>query len=288
MSNKGLSGVYCIHMDLKHKHWALIFIGILVAILVIIVGWYMLGSQKVLAPGSETATSTSETASSTPEAPATHITDHAAYYDIDLAYPSATPLVSVSADANAKAVASMKAALQDTANQFRKDGDFANLTHDDIQMMGLDQRKEALGAQYEIHTGSRTVSYIFLIYEDTLGAHPNSFYRTFTFDTRTGASLELADIFTPGVNYLGALSTIASQQLPGIIAAREQVSVSEVDTDYLHSGIAPEPESFQSWYIQGKVLTIVFPPYQVGPYALGTIELPIPLSQLSSLKAEYK
>lgn len=275
-------------MDLKHKHWALIFLGILLAILAAIVAWYAFGSRTAMAPSGGTASSTPQAATTTPEAPAAHIEEHATYYDIDFAYPSATPLLSVSADANAKAVASMKASLQDTADQFKKDGNFSNLTHDDIQMMGLDQRKEALGAEYKAYAGSRTVSYVFEIYEDTLGAHPNAYYRTFTFDTKTGAPLALADLFAPGANYLGLLSDIASQQLPAIVADREQVSVSDVDTDYLHSGISPEPESFQDWYIQGGKLVIVFPPYQVGPYALGTIELPIPLSQLSSLKAEYR
>lgn len=274
-------------MDLKHKHWAIIVVAILIAILATIAAWYMLGSRTVLAPSSGISTST-PTATATSSAPEAHITEHATYYDVDLAYPSVTPIASVSAYANEKAVATMKAAMQDTADQFKTDGNFANLTHDDIQIMGLDQRKESLGAEYKTYTGGRTVSYVFVIYEDTHGAHPNTFYRTFTFDTQNGEQLGLADLFAPGVNYLGALSTIASKQLPALVAAREQVSVSEVDTDYLHSGIAPEPDSFQNWYISGNSLVIVFPPYQVGPYALGTVELPIPFSQLSTLRAEYK
>jgi len=275
-------------MDLQHKHWALICIAILVAAFVVLVIWYSFGSQTVMAPDRGNATSTPSAATTSPAAPA-HITDHATYYDIDLTYPSVTPLTSVSVAANARAVATMQAAMQSTADQFIKDGNFAHLTHDDVQMMGLDQRKEDLSSEYKTYTGSRTVSYVFEIYEDTLGAHPNAFYRTFTFDTKTGAALDLSDLFTPGLNYLGTLSAIASQQLPAILAEREQVSVSEVDTDYMHSGISPEPDSFQSWYIKGGVLTIVFPPYQVGPYALGTIELPIPLSKVSaSLKSDYR
>lgn len=276
-------------MDLTHKHWALISIGVLTAILVIIIAWYAFGSNKALAP-SETASSSPQTATTTTSAPApaAHITEHAAYYDIDMAYPSATPLVSVSAQANAAAVAQMKGAMQDTATQFKKDGNFANLTHDDIQIMGLDQRKEALGAQYKTYTGTRTVSYVFEIYSDTLGAHPNAYYRTFTYDTQTGAPLNLSDLFASGTNYLNQLSNTAALQLPQILADREQVNVADVDLDYMRSGIAPEPESYQSWYIKGSKLVIVFPPYQIGPYALGTIELPIALSLLTSVQAAYK
>lgn len=279
-------------MDLSHKHWALISVGVLTVILVIIIAWYAFGSNKALAP-TETASSSPQTAtttaSSTPQvAAAAHITEHAAYYDIDMAYPSGTPLVAVSATANAAAVAQMKGAMQDVVDQFKKDGNFANLTHDDVQIMGLDQRKEALGAQYKTYTGPRTVSYVFEIYADTLGAHPNVYYRTFTYDTKTGSPLDLSDLFVPSTNYLNQLSTNATVSLPKILAAREQVSVGEVDMDYMHSGTSPKPENYQSWYIKDSKLVIVFPPYQVGPYALGTIELPITLSLLTSVKAEYK
>lgn len=273
-------------MDLKHKHWALITIGILVAILALIAAWYRLGSKTVLAPTSPAATSTPQTATTTSPAPASHITEHAAYYDIDLEYPSATPLAS--ADANAKAVAVMQAAMQSAADQFVKDGNFAHLTPYDVQMMGLDQRKESLGAEYKMYTGNRTVSYVFAIYSDTLGAHPNTVYQTFTFDLQTGAQLGLSDLFTDE-NYLNELSTIANQKLPAILADREQVDISEVDTDYIAQGSAPKAEDYQDWYLSGNNLVIVFPPYQVGPYALGTIEMPVPLSSISAfLKPQYR
>lgn len=273
-------------MDLKHKHWALIFIGILVAALAVIAIYYMLGTQKVSAPTSPTATSTAQAATTTAAAAPAHITEHAQYYDIDMAYPSATPLASASA--NVQAVAIMKAAMQSTANQFVKDGNFANLTPKDVQMMGLDQQKESLGAQYKMYTGTHTVSYAFDIFEDTLGAHPNTFYQTFTFDTGTGAQLGLNDIFADE-NYLSELSTIANQKLPAILADREQIDVGEVDTDYIAQGAAPKAENYQDWYISGSSLVIVFPPYQVGPYALGTIEMPIPLSSISTfLKPVYR
>lgn len=270
-------------MDLKHKHWALIIVGILVAALAAIATWYMLGTEKVIAPTSSTATSSPPTATTT--AAASHITEHAKYYDIDMAYPSATPL---SADANAKAVASMRTAMQGTADQFVKDGNFANLTQKDIQMMGLDQRKESLGAEYKMYTGSHTVSYVFAIYSDTLGAHPNTVYQTFTFDTQTGVQLGLGDLFT-NANYLTELSTIANQKLPSILADREQTDVGQVDTDYIAQGSAAKPENYQDWYMNGSNLVIVFAPYQVGPYALGTIEMPIPISSISALlKTQYR
>lgn len=275
-------------MDLKHKHWALIFIGILVASFIILAAWYTLGSKKALAPTGETATSTPQaTATSTAPAGPNHITEHAAYYDIDLTYPSATPLASVSADANAKAVATMKSAMTDTSAQFKTDGNFANLTQEDIEMQHLGERKYALSSEYKTYTGTRTVSYVFTIYEDTLGAHPNAYFRTFTFDTQTGAELALSDLFQPSSQYLERLSARTRADLPAITAQKSGGDVGS-DADFIQDGTKPEEASFQSFYISGGNLVIVFPPYQVGPYALGTIEDPIPLAQLSeALKAEY-
>lgn len=271
-------------MDLKHKHWAIVATGTLIGVFLVITGWYAFGSPSALAPGPE-ATTSPTMASSTPAA-ATHITEHAAYYDIDLTYPSATPFSGTNPAADAAAVASMRAAMQETADTFKKDGNFANLTHDDVQIMGLDQRKEALSSEYKTHTGTHTVSYVFEIYEDTLGAHPNVYYRTFTFDTHTGAAVALTDLFS-SPSYLTTLSDAARAGLPGVIAHMEQVAVSEVDTDYIREGTAPTAENFAWWYLDGTTLTLLFPPYQVGPHSLGTVLLPFPLSGRTDLRAGY-
>jgi hypothetical protein len=141
-----LSGDKLKNMDLKHKQWAVIVIGVLIGAFGVLAAWYMLGSHKALAPAGEMASTTAVMATTTVSTPASalHITENAAYYEIDMTYPSATPLLSVSAAANAQAVATMKAAMMEQVAAFKKNGNFAGLTHDDVQMMGLDQRKEAL------------------------------------------------------------------------------------------------------------------------------------------------
>jgi hypothetical protein len=174
---------------------------------------------------------------------------------------------------------------------FKKNGNFAGLTHDDVQMMGLDQRKEALSSEYKMYTGARTATYTFLIYEDTLGAHPNGYYQTFTFDTKTGAELSLADIFLPSIPYLERVSNRVRTDLPGIIdkMSSDGGNSTFTDTDSIKMGTQPVKENFSNFYISGKNLVFVFEPYQVGPYALGTVEDPIPLAQLAdSLKIEYR
>jgi|TARA_R110000824_G_scaffold401771_1_gene615756 hypothetical protein len=250
-------------------------------LLIIVLGlaiWYMMSvPAPVMAP--TTDTTTSEPAKIAIEEP---------YYTVEATYPTQTPLVtSAGAQADQEAVASMKAFVEEEIATFIDNGDFANLTHDDIQMLGLDQRKYALGIEYTMYTGVRTVSYVYLIYQDTGGAHPNTNYRTFTFDTKTGSEMKLSDAFIPGTDYLTELSTKVRKELPPLMAARYDVDVSVLDTTYIDSGTTPKTESFQNFYFDGSTFVLLFPPYQVGPYALGMIETPFPAGEVTGLRPEY-
>jgi hypothetical protein len=122
--------------------------------------------------------------------------------------------------------------------------------------------------------------------EDTLGAHPNTYYHVFTFDTATGAQLSLSDLFASKDSYLQLLSTTTRADLPKIVS---DMSKTSADTDYISRGTTPTVENFQNWYVDGSNLVLIFPPYQVGPYSLGTVLDPIPLTKLSkSLVAEFR
>jgi hypothetical protein len=213
-----------------------------------------------------------------------HIIEHGQYYDADLQYPSATPLAkSASASADTTAVLAMKTFAQTTLATFKKDGRFDTLTPADAQIQGLDQgQKYAISDGYTPYSGSHTISYVFNIYEDTLGAHPNTYFHTFTFDAQSGQSLALSDLFTPGVDYLTQLSTLSR-------AALTKQQGSAADQTSINSGTTPTNDNFQNFAIDGSNLMIVFPPYQVGPYSIGTQTIYIPLSQLKSLlKPEYQ
>ena len=60
-----------------------------------------------------------------------------------------------------------------------------------------------------------------------------------------------------------------------------------MDMEYIKSGTLPEEDAFQSFYFEGSTLVLLFPPYQIGPYALGMILLPIPASELKDLRPAY-
>lgn len=221
--------------------------------------------------------------------PAGSYVEHADYYDIATNYATSTPLTSVSAAADAAAVASIKSFISDTITQFKTDGNFANLTPADVQTMGLGEgRKETLEIKYLISTSPRTVSYIFTTYEDTLGAHPNTTFKTFTFDTTSGKELALADLFTAGSDYLGTLSTISRAQLPAVIGDAA-TSDSTFATNFIDPGTTPDAKNFENFFLDNQTLVVLFPPYSVAPYSSGPQTLYIPIADLTNvLKAEYQ
>lgn len=269
---------------MNRKHHAVIVVLVLIIVFLLFALGVTYWQSRNSLPLAQSPASTTTVPALVP-AETLHLTEHATYYDIDLTYPSATPLVSVSASANDAAVAAMKAFAATTSAQFKQDGNFANLTHDDVQMMGLDQNKYSVSSEYKTYTGGRTVSYVFAVYEDTGGAHPNTYYRTFSFDTQTGAPLTFGDLFAPGSSYLSLLSSQARADVPQILAKDAGGNAPAEDTTYVESGTKPEAAAFQSFYIDGTSFVLVFPPYQVAPYSYGTILDPIPLTKLASALA---
>lgn len=205
--------------------------------------------------------------------------EHAAYYDIVANYATSTPLAGTS---NTAAITFMKDFIGGIITQFKTDGNFANLTAADIKTMGFDQgRKETLQITYLTASSGKTISYIFTTYIDTLGAHGNLFFHTFTFDKTSGAALSLVEIFSD-TTYLDTLSSLARARLPEIIGQ-------DADMAFIQDGTEPEKENFENFFFDNAQLVFLFPPYQVGPYSAGPQTLRIPVAELSSiLKSEYR
>jgi len=245
----------------------------LVLIILIIIGgfvWFFFGRET---PHVENETP--ETAESVEKL---HTEDAGDYHHMDGYYPSLTPL---STEGNAVAVFSMRTFVETEMERFKLETT-AELDEEAIAFLGLGgDRKYTLEVDYSLHESADTVSYVYHIYADTLGAHPNAYYRTFTFDKKMGRELHIGDLFVAS-EYLDALSDISREQI------RETLG-ENVNVEYLESGTTPMWENFQNFYLEGDVLVIVFSPYQVGPWAIGTQEARIPRSELSSvLKAEYQ
>ncbi|MFA6549682.1 MAG: RsiV family protein [Candidatus Margulisiibacteriota bacterium] len=104
-------------------------------------------------------------------------------------------------------------------------------------------------------------------------AHPQHWVETLNFDLATGGELSLADACAAGPAYLATLSRICIQDLLG----RKEL---QLDKGWVKQGAGPDLSNFQCFNLTETGLIITFPEYQVAPYAVGELEVSIPLNLL--------
>jgi hypothetical protein len=190
----------------------------------------------------------------------TSISEEGAYHRITAILPKETGLKN---GADATALSLMDGFVRAAIADFKIQSGLESLTEEDIAMLGLGgERRFTMDIAHETYTSPKTISFVFTIYEDTMGAHPNASYRTFTFDTETGEELLLSDLFF-SANYLDFLSENSRAHI------KERLG-GDVNSEYLEGGTTPDAPNFQHFYLTDTELVIIFPPYQVGPWAIGT------------------
>lgn len=203
-----------------------------------------------------------------------HVEDAAAYH-IEVTYPAAVMVGDVAA--NAKAQATLETALAKQIADFKSDSGLDSLTAHDIEVQGIGgDRRYALTVDYKEYKGASSASYLFTVYADTLGAHPNTYYLTEAFDT-TGNTLGITDVV--GANGLAKLSQLVTADVAAEL--KDRTGEDDVSGIMFAEGAAPKAENFQNFVIDGSDLLIELPPYQVAAYAAGSFEVKIPLSAVA-------
>ncbi len=225
-----------------------------------------------------------QSSTSSPEKPLANlqadkkIEEEKPYYRVEATLPSSTTL---SGTAGENALTLMDGFVRATIESFLEQSGVRTLTEEDIALLGLGgERKYTLQISYEAHESPSTISYVFTLYEDTLGAHPNASYKTFTWDKETGQELLIGNLFE-GDEYLAFLSEESRAQIRTRLGE-------DVNEEYLESGTTPDAPNFQYFYLEGDELVIIFPPYQVGPWAIGTQKTSFPLGNLVNVKIKYQ
>ncbi len=208
--------------------------------------------------------------------------DSGQYYEITAKYPTSAGLTA----RDALAASYMKTFVEQEAARF-KDTNVSELTAEDIRIQGLGgDRRYTLDIGYTAYQSPVTTSFVYQMFADTLGAHPNTYYRTFTYDKKTGEGLALDAIFSPTAAYLEVLSMISREKLA---IQMEKMGGVAPDKDMLEAGTTPDADNFQNFYLDGTDLVLVFPPYQVAAYVYGVQEVRIPRAELgNALQAQYR
>ena len=91
----------------------------------------------------------------------------------DFEYKSETPYVRISAEFPTRPA--VESTVKDIITQFQKDTNEQMLSAGEKARLQEQGRKYSLDVTYEEHTSPGFVSDVFTVYEDTGGAHPNSF-----------------------------------------------------------------------------------------------------------------
>ncbi len=121
-----------------------------------------------------------------------------------------------------------------------------------------------------------TTSYLATVDYYEGGAHGINQLITFNFDNTTGKLVTLADIFAPGYE-----SQLKSALLKALKSKTGLSSMNELkDAGYLYSMEMFPSENF---ILNDETITFVYNPYEIAPYALGSIELIITYNEVSNI-----
>ncbi|SEN38429.1 Protein of unknown function [Mesobacillus persicus] len=126
-------------------------------------------------------------------------------------------------------------------------------------------------ASYEIKNNQRDVlSFSFSNYTyHHQAAHGMTYINSLTFDLKTGKKLQLDDLFKPGSDYIGKISSLIQSQ------------IEQRDIPLLNEFTTIQPD--QDFYIADKTLVIYYQLYDLTPYVFGFPMFPISVYDLKEI-----
>lgn len=136
-----------------------------------------------------------------------------------------------------------------------------------------------MGLSYESFSHSDTiVSLLYTNYINSGGAHPNTYFRSFTFDLDAGTKLFFEDVFPDADAALAVIAPVAQ-------AALSEKFGDSADADWIEDGAGPELINYRNFVLTEDSIIFYFEPYQVAAYVFGTSEVEIPLTDLADVMA---
>jgi hypothetical protein len=190
-------------------------------------------------------------------------TDETSAYTVDITYPA------IENYSDKK--------VQDDFNQFVFDN-VLKFTKE-VKFTEPGDSKNTLEFNYKVEQqGDRFVSILMNGSVYTGGAHPNPVLFAINYDLKNNKEVKFSDLSSSGLAFTNAVSEITTKELQ-----------TKFGGDFIPEGAAANEDNFQIFTFNKEKLIITFNAYQVGPYAIGTPAVEIPLSKLSSyLKPEFK
>lgn len=108
------------------------------------------------------------------------------------------------------------------------------------------------------------------------GAHGNYYYEGTTFDTMTGEKLKIQDIVTD----MPSFRQQATKDIDKYLQENYGDGLFEDYQDTVEQ--IWESEDGFNWYLNESGIMVIFNPYAVGPFAMGSVTVPLPYSAYAS------
>ncbi|EFM12121.1 conserved hypothetical protein [Paenibacillus curdlanolyticus YK9] len=134
----------------------------------------------------------------------------------------------------------------------------------------LEDPRSEMNGFFEVKTNEKGVLSLSLFnYAYTGGAHGMTLQHSLTFNTGTGHSYKLAELFKPGSDYVKRISDLVAAQ----ITARG------IETFEPFKTIRPD----QDFYVADRALVIYFQLYEIAAYVYGFLYFPISVFDLQDI-----
>jgi hypothetical protein len=141
--------------------------------------------------------------------------------------------------------------------------------------------QSALAANYDTSFIGKNFFSALIAYSDyTAGAaHPTGYVEVFNYDLRTGTSVTLDQVLRELDPSPGTLQRLGQYVRQDLI---RQLGDDPGSVELINDGAAPLPENYKNFNLSRSDLIVFFDPYQVAPFAAGTLKVEIPYAEFAS------
>ena len=140
----------------------------------------------------------------------------------------------------------------------------------------IDNQIYSLDITYDTYSYQNIVSYVFTIFINTGGAHPNTIIDTISYDKKENKVITISELVKDNPDLLSFLSNKSREELLKNKDLQNQ-SIKEM----LLEGTTPTNDNFKNFAFAPNGFTVYFNRYQVAPYSYGSFYIIIPYSELN-------
>lgn len=131
-------------------------------------------------------------------------------------------------------------------------------------------KKSIYNLSYNIYFYKNIASLHYVLYVDSGGAHSIRYDKIFYYDLVNNKELFLEDLIANQESFFNKLSTLSKSLL------KEKQKLLYDEIKMIENGLSPTIENFHLLIFDVDNIQIIFPPYQVGPWSSGAINIKIP------------